>query len=332
MVRALNDSRLPLVALAAVTAFVVVTVVAHNFPRVPGLYVDAPEALLNGVIRDSGGRAFVAVAAVVLALVVTLLRLPQRALALGICALVIAFSAGTAAAAWQRLLTSRGPSGRPVTDLHGEVTDWIDRALPSGAHAAILPYPTSTEWSYSAIRWWDVELWNRSIDRAYRVGETWDYAPFPAHQLHADPATGVVAGTEHAPSYVVASQTDSRLRLAGASIASNNGLDVLRVVRPYRLDWQSHGLDPDGWTRPGRRAWIHVFPKPGTASSIQLTISLEGGEAVTAQVCRSGNVPLPDKPTGTAPPLPLAPGHQQVIRTVGVQVIHVELRSAQPCG
>ena len=331
MVRALNDARLPRVALAGVTVFVAVTVLAHGFPRVPGLYVDAPEAVLNGAIRDSGGRAFVAVAAVVLALALTVVRLPPKVLAVGACAAVFAFSAGTAAAAWQRLLSSHSPSGRPVTDLHGLVLDWVDRSLPSGADAAIIPYPLSIDWAYSAIRWWDVELWNRSVDRAYRVGKTWDYAPFPARELHADPATGILSGTEREPAYVVAYQSDSRLRLAGTTVVSNYGLDVLQVSRPYRLLWQTHGLDPDGWTRPGRRAWIHVFPEPGLHSSIELTISLQRSEAVTASVCRSGNVPLPDKTTGTAPPLPLGPGHPQSTRTVGVQVASVELTVGQPC-
>jgi hypothetical protein len=331
MVRAFNDARLPVVALVGVTAFVVITVATHDFPRVQGLYVDAPEAVLNGVIRDSGGGAFVAVAAFVLALALTVLRLPPKVLALGACALVFAFTAGTATAAWQRLLGSHGPSGRPVTDLHGLVLDWVDRALPSGAEAAILPYPTSTEWSYSALLWWDVELWNRSVDRAYHVGDTWDYAPFPARELRADPATGVVARTEHEPPYFVAAENDSRLGLAGTTVVSNYGLDVLQVERPYRLLWRSHGLDPDGWTRPGRPAWIHVFAEPRTRSSVELTISLARGESVTARVCRSGNVSLPDGVTGTAPPLPLGPGQEQPIRTVGVQVTHVELRSAQPC-
>jgi hypothetical protein len=332
MVRAVNDARLPVVALAGVTAFVVATVVEHDFPRVAGLYVDAPEAVLNGLIRDSGGRAFVAVAAAVLTLALMVLRLPQKVLAMGVCAFAFAFSAGTAAATWQRLLTSHGPSGRPVTDLHGLVLDWVDRALPSGGDAAILPYPTSTDWSYSAIEWWDVELWNGSVDRAYHVGDTWDYAPFPARQLHADPSTGVVAGTGNAPPYVVASPADPRLGLAGTTVVKNYGLAVLHVERPYRLLWQSHGLDPDGWTRPGRRAWIHVFPERGQRSWIELTISLQRAESLTARVCRSGNVPLPDKVTGTAPALPLGPGHPQKIRTVGVQVSEVELDVAQPCG
>jgi hypothetical protein len=331
MVRALNDARLPLVALAGMTAFVVATVAAHDFPHISGLYVDAPEAVLNGPIRASGGGAFVAVAAVVVALGLTVLRVRSKVLALAACAFVFAFSVGTATAAWQRLLSSHGVSGRPVTDLHGLVLDWVDRALPSGADAAIVPYPTSTEWSYSAILWWDVELWNRSVERAYRVGETWDYAPFPARQLRADPSTGIVAGTENEPRYVVAAEGDSRAGLAGTRVVGNYGLDVLEVERPYRLLWQSHGLDPDGWTRPGRRAWIHVFPQPGRRSSVRVTISLQRGEPLTVRVCRAGDVPLPGKATGTAPPLPLGPGHQPRIRTVGVQVTHVELRIARPC-
>jgi hypothetical protein len=77
-VRALQEPRLPPVALAGVTGFVALTVFAHDFPRVPGLYVDAPVAVLNGLIQDSGGAAFVAVAAIVIALVVGSQRIPRR--------------------------------------------------------------------------------------------------------------------------------------------------------------------------------------------------------------------------------------------------------------
>jgi hypothetical protein len=331
MVRALVDANVPRLALAGMTAFVAVTVFAHDFLRVPGLYVDAPEAALNGAIHDSGGATFVALVAVVLTLVLTVVRIPIRLLTMGACVFTFLASIGTAGVAWHRLLDSHSASGRPVTDLHGLVLDWIDRSLPSGAHAAILPYPTSTVWNYSALRWWDVELWNKSVDDAYRVHATWDYAPFPAHEMDAVPATGVVRGSRKAPAYVIVSEYESRLGLAGSIVARSSSLDVLHVPRPYRLRWQSHGLDPDGWTRPGRRAWIHIFPRSSSRAWTAVAVSLARANQITAQVCGAGDVPLPNKPTGKAPPVPLAPGEEGEPRTVGVQVFRVELSAGPSC-
>ena len=329
-IAALRDG-VPRAALAAVTGFFAATVLLHHFGSVAGLYVDAPAAVVNGFVTDAGGRAFVAFFAVVLALAITIVRIPPRLLVVGACAFVFAFSTGEAAAAWTRLLGGHGPSGRPVTGVRGLVLDWADRVLPSGAHTAIFPYTIPGEWAKSAILWWDVEFWNRSVARAYVLGGTWDYAPFPHTELSIDPATGVVAGTENAPPYVIASQSDSRLRLAGIRVAQNYGLEVLQVERPYRALWQSHGLDADGWTRPGRRAWIHVYPEPGTRLYVQLTVSLERGAPLTALVCGSGNVPLPDRMTGKAEPLPLGPGKEHGKRIVGVRVTAVALGTAQAC-
>ena len=329
-IAALRDG-VPRAALAAVTGFFAATVLLHHFGSVAGLYVDAPAAVVNGFVTDAGGRAFVAFFAVVLALAITIVRIPPRLLVVGACAFVFAFSTGEAAAAWTRLLGGHGPSGRPVTGVRGLVLDWADRVLPSGAHTAIVPYTIPGEWAKSAILWWDVEFWNRSVARAYVLGGTWDYAPFPHTELSIDPATGVVAGTENALPYVIASQSDSRLRLAGIRVAQNYGLEVLQVERPYRALWQSHGLDADGWTRPGRRAWIHVYPEPGTRLYVQLTVSLERGAPLTALVCGSGNVPLPDRMTGKAGPLPLGPGKEHGKRIVGVRVTAVALGTAQAC-
>jgi hypothetical protein len=330
LVAALRDG-VPRTALAGATGFFAVTVLLHHFGRIAGLYVDSPVAVLNGTVADSGGRVFVALFAVVLALAVAVVRIPPRALALGACAFVFVFSAGVAAAAWTRLLSGHGPSGRPVTGVRGLVLDWADRVLPGGAHTAIVPYTVDAEWGRSAVLWWDVEFWNRSVDRAYVVADTWDYAPFPHTELRVDPTTGVIAGTEHAPPYVIASQEDSRLHFAGTRVAQNFNLDVLQVERPYRALWQSHGLDADGWTRPGRRSWIHIFPQPGARTYIQLVVTFERHDKVTTLICGSGDVPLPGDTTGTAPPLPLGPGKEHGERIAGVRVTRVDLGTGQPC-
>ena len=236
--------RVPWIALAATTAFVAVTVLAHDFPRIAGVYVDDPVAVHNGWIHDAGGAAFVAAAALVLALAVVLGRRSPRMLAIASVAFVLAGALSTSAVAWSRLLTSRSPSSREISAAPAVVLNWIDTVVPKGANVAIVPYAGYQYWGPNALLWWDVEFWNKTVDDAYVIDGRWDYAPFPHHTMHVDSTTGVVADTEDAPPYVVADHTDARLRLVGAARNTNYGLDVVEVERPYRAAWISRGLDP----------------------------------------------------------------------------------------
>ncbi len=115
MARALAGPAVPWIALAATTAFVAVTVFAHDFPQIAGVYVDDPVAVHNGWIRDAGGAAFVAAAAFVLALAVVLGWRSPRVLAIASVAFVLAGALATSAVAWSRLLTSRSPSSREIS-------------------------------------------------------------------------------------------------------------------------------------------------------------------------------------------------------------------------
>ena len=319
MLRGLAEPRLHRGALAGVAAFVALTVLAHGFPRVPGLYVDAPEAVLNDFIRDSGGRWFVALAVLVVALALLAIAWPPRVLAIAVVGLVAAGSVATSATAWTRLLQSRGPSSREISAAPSVVLDWADSILPPDAHVAIVPYASNAEWGPNALLWWDVEFWNRDVERVYVVGSNWDYAPFPHEELQPDPQTGVIPETEHAPEYVIVSENDARLGLKASAVAGMNyGLDILLVDRPYRAVWWSVGLDPDGWTRPGRRAWIHVV------DSANARVTLQKADLSPApSVCGRGSVRLPTTETGTVPALPLGPGSDQTRRVVGVRVAAV---------
>ncbi|MHB8643956.1 MAG: hypothetical protein ACYDA3_13840 [Gaiellaceae bacterium] len=318
--RSLADERIDRRALAGVTAFVALTVLAHDFPRVPGLYVDAPTAVLNGLVHDSGGKWFVALAAVVAALALVVVRWPPRALVIVVVALVTAGMLATSATAWTRLLDGRGPSSRFVSAAPTVVLDWVDRILPPDSHVAIVPYASYGSWGPNALLWWDVEFWNRDVDRAYVIGSTWDYAPFPHAQLRPDPRTGVIAGTEHAPPYVLMSDNDARIGLQARTepAARNYGLSVYVVARPYRALWWSEGLDADGWTRPGRAAAIVV---PG--QTVSVTLQRSDGSAAPS-VCGSDRVPLPTKATATIPALPLQPTSTGT-RVVGLRVAHVAI-------
>lgn len=314
--RALADQRVSHVSLAAVTLFFSVTVLAHDFSRIVGFYVDAPVAVLNDVVQDSGGAPFVALAAIVLALGYAVPRWNARARVATVVALVFAASLTTSALAWSRLFSGHGPSGRPVEGVPGLVLDWVDRAVPKGAHSAMIPYVIPPDWGRAALQWWDVEFWNRSVDRVFVIDGRWEYAPLPHRELKPDPLTGVIAGTEHAPEYVVAAASDSRFHLVSAQLFRNYELDVLRVERPYRALWVSTGLDPDGWIRPGRHASIRVFWQPGHPTElvnvdVQL-IDIAGSAHVKRYTAclasgRYADVELPNARLGTVGPLPLNP-------------------------
>jgi hypothetical protein len=341
MARALADREVPRVALAAVTVFFSVTVLAHDFPRVAGFYVDAPVAVLNDFVQSSGGVAFVALAAIVLALGFAIPRWNARVRVATVVTLVFAASLTTSALAWSRLLSSHSPSGRPVQGQPGLVLDWIDSVLPGGAHSAIVPYAMYPDWGPSAILWWDVEFWNRSVDRVFVVGRHWEYAPFPDRQLTPDPVSGVIAGTTNEPEYVVAAVADARLRLAGVSIARNYDLDVLQVARPYRAVWRSEGLDPDGWIVAGRRASIRVFSTPDHQTELVgidvrlLDVSGMHEKLHHATLCvpagRFADTRLPSPAPAAVGPLPSNPPEGGE-RSASLRVVEVSvLPTGKPC-
>jgi hypothetical protein len=67
-------------------------------------------------------------------------------------------------------------------------------------------------------------------------------------------------------------QRDPRFSFAAQRIGTNYGVDILAPERPYRMAWLSRGLQPDGWTTPGRVATIRAFAASNTA--LGLTIGL----------------------------------------------------------
>jgi hypothetical protein len=221
------------------------------------------------------------------------------------------------------------------------VLDWADRALPPGPRSAIVPYAVAPDWGHAAILWWDVEFWNRSVERVYVIDGHWEYAPFPHRELQPDPVTGVIAGTGHEPEFVVVAQADARLRLAGASIAENYDLDIIQAERPYRALWRSDGLDPDGWIVAGRRASIRVFATPGHGTELTgidvLMVDVTGVHQKLhhATLCvpagRFADAKLPATAPVAVAPLPSNPAEGGE-RLASLRVIKVSLLpTGKPC-
>ena len=297
----LNEERLPLAGIAAVTAFFAATAALGDFRPVAGLLVDSPEAVLNGVIHDESGGlpagVFVALCGVLIGgICLGLAWVPRPLAMLGVTVAVFAFCGSTAGYAFDRLLTSRTVSGVPVTG-QPRVRDWVDRAATGPV--GLLAYPVSRAWDQSAVAWWDAEFWNNSVTRAFVDPEgTFTYTPFPSTTLRLDPEHGRFDGTEHAPRYVLGAENESRFGLAGVQTAATGRLVLLAVERPYRALWATDGLDPDGWTRPSHAARIRVYAVPGASTQlVKVALSLDAPpEAQAAAVYRLGTA------TGSVPP------------------------------
>ena len=267
-----------------VTIFFAATVASLPFTTFEGVWVDSPASILNDwLIEQSGGSGtgtFVGLLGLFtgLMLVLGLLLAPRGAFAAVVAIALVAFSVLTLGSEVDRIVGGTGLSGRPLAQPPGVVLDWVDTAVPEGESVALVAYPVSTAWDTTAIRWWDLESWNRRVSRALALPDgNFTYTPFPLETLDIDPGTGEVRRPGELAAYVVVAPRDSRFQLAGRTVADNVGLRVRTVEQPPRALWTTSGLEPDGWTRPGETARIHVF-RPG-----RLTVTLRAPDDAPAQ-------------------------------------------------
>ncbi len=355
------------VGAALVTILFAATAAQLPFTTYPGVWVDSPASVLNEVLSEQSGElgtgTFVALLGLFLglALVLALLLAPRMPVAILTLVVLVVFSALTLRSEVDRIVTGTGLSGRPLAGPPGLVLDWLDTVVPEGESAALVAFPVSTAWDTTAIRWWDLEMWNRRVTHAYVAeDENFRYTPFPQQALALDWATGRVADTERAPPYVVAAPGDARFLLAGREQAANLGFVLRRVERPYRALWTSRGLQTDGWTTPGRTAIVRAFARhAGRSELVRLRIhvrapdlapaeyrlsaagqtrtgALEPGETKveTVQICLAGGGSADIGVAGTSSAdiagVQLGPGVDET-RTVGIGVGPIRFRSLGEC-
>jgi hypothetical protein len=148
----------------------------------------------------------------------------------------------------------------------------------------MVPYPVIRADFWSNIGfWWDLEFWNRSVDREAGRPSQFSGTPpgsFPKIDLRFDPQTG--KSNFDVDSYVAQAANDVRFHVKGRLLTTERGVSIVFPDRPWRADWVSYGLWPDGWTRPHRTARIRVFPdlRQKTARERTLTLTLVTPESV----------------------------------------------------
>ena len=274
---------------ALVSIIFAATAAQLPFTVYAGVWVDSPASVLNEYLIEQSGElgtgTFVALLGLFtgLVLVLALLLAPRTPVAVVALVALVAFSVLTLRSEVDRVVAGAGLSGRPLAGPPGLVLDWVDTVVPEGESAALVAFPVSTAWDTTAIRWWDVEFWNRTATNAYVADDgNFRYTPFPHRELELDWASGVVERTEDAPGYVVEAPGDSRFSLVGREQAENLGFVVRSVERPYRALWASRGLQADGWTTPGRPATIRVYGHGATERAVvRMTVRAPTDAAAT---------------------------------------------------
>jgi hypothetical protein len=361
----LDDPRPRLVGIGVlgVTAFFVLTVGLHDFVPVFGVNVDSPasathEALVRygndlGIVPDDLLAIVGGIAGALL--FVALRRWASPGLGVAVLGAVLAFAVVESAYTWNRLLESSGPSGRALTTATPKQLAWIDAAAPSGS-VGMLAYSVGEEWYPSAVAWWDMEFWNERVDRGYLIGSYFTYTPetFPRQRLRVDPRTGLIAGGDP-PDYVARTPLDARMAPAGSAVAASGDLELVDLEAPFRAAWMTFGLDPDGWTRPERRAVLRVFgpagetsvkasvstpdvETPRTASVGPTSATLESTQTqeLTFSVCvpERGYADVPIRADGqtTVRAIPLTPPYSERFRPVGVRLTRIQTAATgRPC-
>jgi hypothetical protein len=238
----------------------------------------------------NGARAFLALAALVcvLLLIQSSGLLSKASFAATVCVLVLVALPLESAYAFKRLFAVNGTSGLPLTLDQSNVFSWVDRAITINSEAVMVPYPiVRTDYNANTAFWWDLEFWNKSVDReAGRPIEFWGTPPgtFPKVDLRFDDTTG--KANFDVDSYIAQATADARFHVKGRFLTAERGVSIVFPDRPWRADWVSYGLYPDGWTRPNEPARIRVFADPKQTGPVLRTVTL-------SLVAPDGSAPRP---------------------------------------
>jgi hypothetical protein len=282
----LQDGRSPRWSLFVSAGLLVAAFSVAPVVRYGKLNVDSPVAVLNGALLDLGGsvngaRLLLAFATIVVAMLFLLASASisrRRFVAVLVTLAALTMPAETGLA-FNRLLTVDGTSGRPITLDQSSVFDWIDRKVGPGANVTMIPYPFlyGNYWENVAY-WWNVEFWNKSVDRAATYEDAFTGTPetFPPTALSFDRSTGRanVSPTDYAAQAVA----ETRFRLAGHELGADRGVELLEAAKPWRAEWLAFDLYRDGWTVPKIVGKIRVFAAPGKLEATKrfVTISVRG--------------------------------------------------------
>jgi hypothetical protein len=263
------------------------------------LNVDTPTAvlydwLLETMQSTAGVRVALVLAAVVLCLIVVegSILLPRVPFAAALCAVLLVALPAETGYAFKRLFAVNGTAGLPLTLDQSVVFGWVDRQITTTSEAMMVPYPVIRDDYWANIGfWWDFEFWNKSVDREAGPPNQFSATPatFPKLDIEFDPRTGL--SNVDVDSYIAQAAGDVRFHLKGRFLVTERDVSILFPDRPWRADWVTRGLWPDGWTRPGRVAHIKVFADAAQRGAVlrTLTVTLRAPEGTSRPTTFASN-------------------------------------------
>jgi hypothetical protein len=260
--------------LAAGLAFVGLAA-AEPFDQEITLWWASPAGAFHRALRDAAGAIGLSADDLVrygglvlaVALAAALWRAPAR---LSLSLLGVALTAYGAYEARYAFDWQAVPATTRLQTVEGVPRDWVDAALPAGASVALLPSA-----GLAPEYWWDVEFWNKAVDRTVTVDGQGSFTPFASTDLSLDRHTGRLRGDARA-AFLVVDDEAPLLHLAGTVLARARPLALVRPRRPYRAEWVVSGTRPAGWARPGRPVRFRFFGGP-----VELAVSVRAPFSVT---------------------------------------------------
>jgi len=243
------------------------------------LNVDTVVAILNRELLELATTTrwvhvllVLAVAVALQALVLARAFLPWRPVAATVAVLASVALPLEAVYAFDRLFAVNGTNGLPVTLDQGGVFGWIDRLVGADGRVTAVKYPVGgPDWWSGQGYWWDVEFWNES---AVETMADMSVRGEPAWPELFDPRTGRAHETP-ASRYALFYGYDSRFRLAGTQHHFERDAYIVEPERPWRADWLTRGIWPDGYTRPHTPTTITVYAKPGQKTPLRRFLTIE---------------------------------------------------------
>jgi hypothetical protein len=127
--------------------------------------------------------------------------------------------------------------------------------------------------------WWQVEFWNKALDRIYAFRGRDGLTLGPDREMRLDFRTGAIeAEGADFPGYLVMSTTDVRFapEFRGTPV-SYQDLTLYRTPKPYRADWATQEIAEDGWTDPDHGGILRVYAprdQPAALRRISLKLAL----------------------------------------------------------
>jgi len=197
---------------------------------------------------------------------------PRRALAVGAATLATVVLPAETVYAFERLFRVDGTNGLPVTLAQGGVFGWVDRALGPSARVTAARFPVNSPDYWAGVGyWWDLEFWNESVVNWFGLERPPGREPW-VDRFDRRTGRDLSPGDTE---YVLIHGSDVRFRLAARQVAFDRGAYVFAPETPWRAEWVTGGIYPDGWTRPHTPAVITVFAEPGQPTALERFLTVE---------------------------------------------------------